>query len=198
MPVKAFHEAKQRLAGVLDPSERRRLAVWMADGVVRSAGETPVFVVCDDADVRAWAEEARATVCWTAQLGLNGAVDDGVRAVASAGFDHVIVTHADLPLATQLVSVARPGTATFVPDRRRDGTNVMAFPLQQQIPASYGVGSFARHWAAAAGQPREIRVDAQLSVDVDTASDLSHPLLSKVLPTWLPTIPANRFTQRPA
>jgi 2-phospho-L-lactate guanylyltransferase len=35
-------------------------------------------------------------VIWGAGLGLNGAVDDGVERITDAGFDHVVVSHADL------------------------------------------------------------------------------------------------------
>ena len=196
VPVKAFTEAKQRLATVLSDSERVRLARWLADGVVQSLGSTPVFVVCDDPDVRRWAEDSGATALWTAQLGLNRAVDDGVAAVAAAGFDHVVVTHADLPIPNGLVGTARAKTSTFVPDRRRDGTNVMAFPTASPVPAQYGPGSFRRHRTSAATATVEVRVDHHLSIDLDTPSDLTHPLLREVLPPWLPTIPVNRYTHR--
>ncbi len=198
VPVKAFTEAKQRLALVLSPSDRARLARWLADGVVQSLGATPVFVVCDDDEVRRWADDAGATALWTARLGLNGAVDDGVAAIAAAGFDHVVVTHADLPLPHGLVEIARPSTSTFVPDRRRDGTNVMSFPTALPITAQYGPGSFGRHRASAITSATEVRFDHHLSIDLDTPSDLTHPLLHEVLPSWLPTIPVNHFTrQRP-
>jgi 2-phospho-L-lactate guanylyltransferase len=199
VPVKAFTEAKQRLSAVLTPADRIRLAMSMAEGVVRASAPHRVFVVCDDAGVRDWAEALGATALWTAELGLNGAVDDGVTAVSRAGFEHVIVTHADLPLPVNLPEVARRDTITLVPDRRRDGTNVMSFPTSAPIPASYGANSFERHLEhASTHAPRtvEIRIDAELSIDIDTPSDLTHPILRKVLPTWLPTIQANRFTQR--
>ncbi len=197
VPVKAFAEAKQRLSDVLGPGDRSRLARWLADRVVRSVGDTPVFVVCDDVDVRRWAESVGATALWTAQLGLNGAVDDGVASVAAAGFDHVVVSHADLPLPTGLVGIARAGTSTFVPDRRRDGTNVMAFPTRSPIAAQYGPGSFRRHLAACTSAVSEVRFDHHLSIDLDTPLDLTHPLLREVLPPWLPTIPVNHYSNRP-
>ncbi len=198
MPVKAFTQAKQRLADVLSPDERHRLARSLAEGVLTSAAGIPVFVVCDDDEVRDWATSHGATALWTAELGLNGAVDDGVRSIAARGFDHVIVSHADLPLAAALPSVARQSTATFVPDAARDGTNVMSFPLDRPISASYGPGSFERHCTAAraGGISVEVRIDAQLALDIDTSSDLTHPLLREVLPPWLPTIPVNPFTHR--
>ena len=196
VPVKAFTQAKQRLASVLSSNDRIRLARWLADGVVRSVGSTPLFVVCDDAEVRGWARDVGATALWTARLGLNGAVDDGVAAIAADGFDHIVVSHADLPIPDGLVRLARPVTSTFVPDRRRDGTNVMSFPTRSPIAAAYGPGSFRRHLAAASTSTIEVRLDHHLSIDLDTPEDLTHPLLREVLPSWLPTIPANRFTHR--
>ena len=197
VPVKAFTQAKQRLADVLSPDERRRLARILAEGVLGVANDVPIFVVCDDEEVREWAMACGAKPLWTAELGLNGAVDDGVRSIAAQGFDHVIVSHADLPLPESLTSVARRGTATFVPDVVRDGTNVMSFPLDRPVPAAYGPGSFKRHCDSARtiGLPIEVRADARLALDIDVASDLTHPLLREVLPSWLPTIPVNPFTQ---
>lgn len=189
--------AKQRLSTVLGPSDRVRLAQWLADGVLTAVSNMDVFVACDDETVRSWALERGATPLWGAGLGLNGAVDDGVAQIAAAGFDHVTISHADLPFPSRLGSVARRGVTTIVPDQRRDGTNVMSFPTSAPIAAAYGANSFDRHLGAAisnADRQVEVRPDLHLSLDVDTRSDLAHPLTSEVLPPWLPTIPANRFT----
>jgi 2-phospho-L-lactate guanylyltransferase len=193
VPVKRFGAAKGRLAPALLPDQRAELARWMAAGVVAAAGELPVFVACDDEGVRTWAEDRGATVLWGPGLGLNGAIDDGVADLTRRGYDHVVIVHADLPLPGHLVSVPRPGVVTLVPDRRRDGTNAMAFPTNEPVTAGYGAGSFRRHLAdaLARGSTVEVRHDVELSLDVDTPADLAHPLLRKVLPSWLPTIPAS-------
>ena len=55
-------------------------------------------------------------------------------------------------------------------------------------------GSFSRHLDQALALdpvPVEVRSDPELSLDLDTARDLAHPLIAKVLPAWLPTNPAN-------
>lgn len=194
VPVKRFSAAKGRLTGVLGDSDRARLAEWMASGVLDVVAEIPTFVACDDEHVAAWASRMGAQVIWGGGLGLNGAVDDGVDHIAAHGFDHVLVSHADLALPGALLEVAREGCITLVPDRRHDGTNVMSFPAAHRLHASYGGGSFARHLAQAlamATVPVEVRSDPQLSLDLDTRRDLTHPLIAKVLPSWLPTSPAN-------
>lgn len=194
VPVKRFTAAKGRLTGVLADSDRARLAEWMASGVLEVVAEIPTFVACDDEQVAAWATRSGAHVIWGAGLGLNGAVDDGVQHITSSGYDHILVSHADLALPGALLDVAREGCITLVPDRRRDGTNVMSFPATHPLRAAYGGGSFSRHLtqALAAGSvPVEVRSDPQLSLDLDTPRDLAHPLIAKVLPSWLQTSRAN-------
>ena len=194
VPVKRFTAAKGRLTGVLADSDRARLAEWMASGVLDVVAEIPTFVACDDEHVAAWATRMGAHVIWGAGLGLNGAVDDGVDHITSSGYDHVLVSHADLALPDALRDVARAGCITLVPDRRHDGTNVMSFPAAHPLRAAYGGGSFERHLeqALAVGSvPVEVRSDPQLSLDLDTPRDLAHPLIAKVLPSWLPTSRAN-------
>lgn len=193
VPVKRFTAAKGRLTSVLDDSQRAHLAEWMAGHVLEVVAEMPTFVACDDEAVAEWADARGAQVIWGAGLGLNGAVDDGVSRITDAGFDHVLVSHADLARPAALLDVARAGTITLVPDRRCDGTNVMAFPLSHPLRAAYGGGSFARHLGQALRYDiaTEVRQDGDLSLDLDTERDLNHPLIREVLPTWLPTSPAN-------
>ena len=101
MPVKAFTAAKGRLSVILDRFARADLARWLAGRVVAAAGELPTFIACDDDEVAAWADEHGAEVLWSPGMGLNGAVDHGRATIAGKGFDHVIIAHSDLPLATR-------------------------------------------------------------------------------------------------
>ncbi|MFP5488110.1 MAG: NTP transferase domain-containing protein, partial [Acidimicrobiia bacterium] len=149
IPVKSFRAAKARLAGALSDAERAELARAMATRVVEAARPLPTFVACDHDEVAAFAEALGATVLWGPGLGLNGAVDHGVSTIAGKGFDHVVIAHGDLPLAADLGSLARSGEVVIVPDRRRDGTNVLARPCALALPAAYGPGSFRSHYAAA-------------------------------------------------
>lgn len=177
VPVKAFHAAKLRLAPALSPDARAVLARAMAGRVVAAAGALPVTVVCDDPEVRAWAEGLGATVAWTPGLGLDGAVAAGVEAVRVAGADRVVVAHADLPLATGLDHVVGVSGVILVPDRRRDGTNVVALPVGCGFRFAYGPGSFDRHRSEATrlGLAVDVRADAALGWDVDVPDDLRWP-----------------------
>jgi 2-phospho-L-lactate/phosphoenolpyruvate guanylyltransferase len=183
VPVKSFHAAKRRLAGWLSPAERERLARWMAERVIAAADPLPVFVACDDERVAEWAEAHGAHVSWGPGLGLNGAIDHGVDTMSGKGIDHVIVAHGDLPLASGLSRLAGTGHVVIVPDRRRDGTNVISRPTSVAIRSQYGAGSFARHITAALAlhAPVTVRRDARLAIDVDTIADCRHPDVAPLL-----------------
>ena len=194
IPVKDFRQAKARLAGVLSAADRIRLARWTAELVVASAAPLPVFVACDDRDVADWAESVGATVLWRPSVGLNAAVLDGIERLGVAGIEHAIVAHSDLPMRAPLAGVVLIGGIVLVPDGRSDGTNVLAVPTHSGFRPSYGSQSFHRHLAHAfeLGLPLRVQRDPLLALDIDTPSDLAHPLIAKALPKWLRTNPVNR------
>ena len=174
VPVKAFGEAKFRLASVLSAAERSDLARRMASHVVRAATPLPVTVVCDDADVALWAETVGAEVVWCPGTGLNGAVTRGVAALAARGVGEVVVAHGDLPGARGFAHLTGAGGVTAVPDRRADGTNVLCVPAGVGFGFSYGAGSFRRHSVEAARLGLSLRIcrDPDLTWDVDIPEDL--------------------------
>ncbi|MET0903877.1 MAG: 2-phospho-L-lactate guanylyltransferase [Acidimicrobiales bacterium] len=177
VPVKAFAQAKQRLADVLDATARRELAMAMAQTVLHAAGDLRTAVVCDDHEVRTWAEAQGAEVVWTPGLGLNGAVEAGIAHLARRGTERVVVAHADLPLATDLTWLTDSDAATFVPDRHHDGTNALCIPAGAGFVPAYGAGSFRVHRAEAArlGLVARLVPDAALGWDVDVPADLDVP-----------------------
>jgi 2-phospho-L-lactate guanylyltransferase len=174
VPVKAFRLAKQRLSGALDGDARATLARRMAAAVVTAAAPLPVWVVCDDGAVAVWAAQVGAGVLWRPGRGLDGAVHDGVGALAAEGWQRVVVAHADLPRAVRLDWVAAFPGVTIVPDRRDDGTNVISLPTSGGYRFSYGPGSFRRHAAEARRLGYAVRVvrEPSLGWDVDVPDDL--------------------------
>lgn len=184
IPVKAFHDAKVRLAPALDSYARTRLARAMAATVVRAAGPLATWIVCDDQDVANWAGDVGAKVIWTPGLGLNGAVTEAVAQLHAKNVERVLVSHADLPHATDLQPALGTTGVTLVPDRREDGTNVVSVPAAASFRFSYGPGSFLRHQTEAERLGLAVRVlrDDSLSWDVDVPADLDRPG-SPVVPT---------------
>ena len=174
VPIKAFRNAKGRLAPTVAPEARADLARMMAHRVLLAARPFTPFVVCDDDEVAGWAGEQDAEVLWTPGLGLNGAIDHASNVVAGKGFDHVVIAHGDLPLATTFEHVITGGVVTLVPDHRLDGTNVQTRPASAPLPAAYGAGSFRHHLTMALSVGVRVRVvtDPRLARDVDTIDDL--------------------------
>ncbi len=175
VPVKAFDLAKGRLAEALSATERARLAERMAAGVLQAAGELPSWVVCDSEEVASWATAHGAGVIWQRSPGLNGAIGDAVAFLDHQGVARVIIAHGDLPLATTLGWVGDFDGVTIVPDRRGEGTNVMAVPCGVGFRFAYGEDSARRHRAEAKRLSLPLRVvdDERLGWDVDTPEDLT-------------------------
>ncbi len=176
IPIKSFDVAKGRLAGALDLSQRAELARRMAAGVIAACHDLPTWVVCDDHAVAHLAVGNGANVLWRPSRGLNRAVTDGVEFLTTEGYERVVVSHADLPLARDLTWVAASGPGvTIVPDRRNDGTNVMAIPTGVGFEFAYGVGSADLHEAEAVRLGIECRriPNDELGWDVDLPEDLT-------------------------
>ena len=175
VPVKAFRDAKVRLAPAMSASERAELARTMATRVVESAAGLPVAVVCDDRDVATWARGLGALVIWEPGRGLNGAVQEGVARLGTAGARLVVVAAGDLPLARDLRWITEFAGVTIVPDRHQDGTNVISVPPAAGFTFSYGPGSFARHRDEAQRLRLPVRIvhSTPLGWDVDVPADLA-------------------------
>ena len=174
VPIKSFHDAKRRLERELDPAQRAELAKTMAATVLAAADPFPAYVVCDDDEVAAFAEEHGASVVWCPERGLNAAVQMGVEELRSLGIEEVVVSHGDLPFAESFTDLTGWHGVTLVPDRHMSGTNVAVVPTGAGFQWSYGLGSLNRHRAEALrlGLPLRINRVPSLGWDVDLPDDL--------------------------
>ena len=145
----------------------------MAETVIAAAHGLPVWVVTDDNEVADWAQEMHVATHRVGVSWLNAATTAAAAAAAAAGAARIIISHADLPSASDLRVVTGPGVA-IAPDRRRDGTNVMSLPTGTGFTFAYGPGSFVKHRAEAARLGLEFSevYDASLAWDVDSPADL--------------------------
>jgi 2-phospho-L-lactate guanylyltransferase len=176
IPIKAFEQAKDRLSGVLSTDQRALLARTTALGVLESVRGASVFVVCDNPEVSQWATSHGASVVSQSGAGLNAAVQEGISAAHE--YERVMIVHSDLPLPSRLGQLLGSGvasnTVTIVPDRHRDGTNVLIIPRDVGFKCQYGSKSFEAHKAEASklGLAIEIIEDDELALDIDTPDDL--------------------------
>ena len=173
VPIRSFDGALSRLTSVLGRSGCRDLMRRMAGRVVAAAGGWPVHVATDDTEVAAWAADRGVEVVPVGRPGLNVAVSVAVDRLAAAGVVRVVVAHADLALARSLRPAVGSGLV-IVPDRRRDGSNVLCVPADCGFRFSYGPGSFRRHVAEAGRLQLAVTVveDDALAADIDHPEDL--------------------------
>jgi 2-phospho-L-lactate guanylyltransferase len=203
IPVRAFDDAKSRLAEVLSPRERRDLASACARRVIGSIPGADVFVVCDDDEVARFAQDLGASAIRVDVDGLNAALTAGVPQVRTRRpMQPVIVAHADLPFVDRLRelwnSIADDvdnHSLMIVPDRHRMGSNVVIIgcDVLDRWRFAYGERSFSAHL----DQARDLGIEAividdeMLSLDLDTPQDLDDPrvmgLLDQLLPNRRPT-----------
>ena len=188
IPVKDFVNAKQRLSGVLSPSERRALSQAMVEDMLRCLQALPqlsgVLLVSDDpgAELLAYRYGASLITEARSQRGLNAAAAQGAAWLAQAGASHMLLLHGDLPcvraediarVAAGLANGAAP-LVRLVPDRRGEGTNGLLCSLPAPIMFDYGAHSLRahRHACHRGSIPVEVMPAPGLALDMDTPADL--------------------------
>ncbi len=186
LPAKDFADAKQRLAGVLDASERRDLFRAMFEDVLASlsavAALDGVLVVTRDKTAAALAMAHGAEVLEEAEnRGQTAAVEAGARRLADQGVAGIMTIPGDVPLAppAEIAQVlAAHGAApamTIVPALDSRGSNCIACSPPGLISFRFGNDSFKPHLGAAAEKgvtPTILRLPG-LGLDIDRPDDLA-------------------------
>ena len=186
LPVKRLDDAKQRLAALLEPAERRALMAAMFADVLAALRqvetEHELVVVTRDPEARRSAHAHGAhVVADRGGAGHSAAAALGIGTAVARGAERVVLIPGDCPLldAAELdellgLAPASGGQVVVVPDREGAGTNALLLEPPGIVAPSFGPGSRVRHLAAAgaAGVPVQIRRPASLTLDVDTPADL--------------------------
>jgi 2-phospho-L-lactate guanylyltransferase len=184
VPVKRFHEAKQRLAPGVDEERRLALAAAMFEDVLEaiSAARTIERTIVVSGDPLAQEIAAKAGAEVVPDPADEGHVEAALAGIARAeveGAGCVVLHPGDCPLLDQreldrlLTAVPDPYVA-IVPDRHGKGTNALVLTPPTAIRPAFGEGSCARHVAAAreAGIPFAVEELDSLGLDLDTPADL--------------------------
>jgi len=190
IPVRRFEDGKTRLADVLSPAQRTQLSRLCATEVLRASSRFTRCVVSDDDDVCSWARQFGAVPVPVEVQGLNASLSAALPVIVSGhSADFVAVVHADLPLVDGLDEVISRAVIDdrplIVTDRHGDGTNVLVARADhiEAVGFHYGPGSADRHVAefSRIGLECAVIIHDTLSIDLDTAADLDHPLVQPVI-----------------
>jgi len=185
IPIKDPANAKTRLAPLLSPDERRRLAWAMFEDVSRAVASTTkadrVYLVSNFAPA---IEHARrlgwAVLVEAAQSSESASIDWASDVLAERGIDAVLRLPADLPLvraedidALLAIEVSAPA-ALLVPSREGTGTNAILRTPPSLFPSRFGPNSLALHRAEAARLGLECRIvnNQRIALDIDEPADL--------------------------
>jgi 2-phospho-L-lactate guanylyltransferase len=185
VPMKSLSRAKERLAPVLAPHERRALAQAMLEDVLACLAALPalagIAVATRDPAIGALARRYGARPIESEQgAGPNAAIGAAARVLAGEGAGGMLALPGDVPLATseevaRLLAGHGPAPAvSLVPAAADRGTNALLCTPLDAIPLCFGRGSFARHHDAAArrGIAARILPLPGLGLDIDRPGDL--------------------------
>jgi len=185
LPIKDLHQAKQRLAPLLNPQERFGLAQAMLADTIRAVRGVQraerIFVVTNYLPaIKAAEENGWELLREEQQISESVSVDAASKHCAECGVTALLRLPLDVPLvqATDIdellaVECAAPALV-IVPSRDGTGTNAILRMPPTLFPSHFGNGSFAKHCGEAqrAGAQILVRRNAHLEMDVDDEADL--------------------------
>ena len=186
VPIKELDGAKQRLAPLLSPAQRRALIEVMMsevlEAVVTTRGLAGVIVVTLDPQATALANRLGARVVTDgARDGHTGSVTAGLRLLAREGRGGMITLPADIPAVTSqemslVLGAHLPGPAfTISPAHDHLGSNTVICSPPDAVPLRFGDNSYYPHLDAAQRCGIEPMVIHQpgIAMDIDHPADLA-------------------------
>jgi 2-phospho-L-lactate guanylyltransferase len=183
IPVKSLQFAKGRLAHIFTMPERQALVLAMLGDVLAALRATAALngmvVVSRDAEVLALAARSGASALLERADDLNGAFAQAATFAELSGATRILALPADLPLITPaeitglIASGTESGGVALAPSRD-GGTNGLYRPVAAALPFLFGVGSLARHMAAARERGLATRLFRApgLELDIDRPDDM--------------------------
>jgi 2-phospho-L-lactate guanylyltransferase len=196
IPVKGFHNAKQRLSPLLDGAEREKLAEIMFRDVLRQVARArglveTVVVTGDDEVSRIAASLGARVIRQQYERGETDAVDFARGELAAIGREAVLIIPGDMPLVRSedierlLAEAPEKGPAPFallVPSHDRMGTNALLLAPPDVIRLRFGYDSFNYHMSQVSkrGLPIRFIENERIALDIDEPRDLERFLACDV------------------
>lgn len=183
VPIKELDGAKQRLAPLLSPAQRRALIeVMMGEvleavaGAKRLAG---ILVVTLDPQATALAERLGARIVTDgARDGHTGSVTAGLALLAREGRGGMMTVPADIPAATAaefdaVLAAHQPGPSFTISPAHDDlGSNAVICSPPDSVPLRFGDNSYFPHLDAA----RRCGIEPTILRQPGIAMDIDHPV----------------------
>ena len=189
VPFREAAEAKQRLAGRLNPAQRQQLAHTMFEDVLAALLNAPelasiLVVTTDQSAAQAATRHGAETSDEAGRDGHTAAVAAASRRLAERGL-HMLTLPADIPLvqpedirrllAAHATNIAGSDRGfTIVPAHDERGSNAIVCSPARAVPLRFGDDSFFPHLAAAKAcgiEPRVVQLQ-NIALDIDTPEDL--------------------------
>lgn len=189
IPVKDLSNAKERLAPILSPDERKELAWLMLTGVMEAVAGLPKswgkVIVTSYEPAKALAGRMHFQVLSESrQISESDSVDSASAQLQDGGVEGVLRVPLDLPLIARedlerVLTVAEEGyAAVLVPSFDGTGTNALYRSPPTLFPSCFGENSLALHrqHAERLGARFTVEEVPSLALDIDTAGDLDELL----------------------
>jgi 2-phospho-L-lactate guanylyltransferase len=182
--IKDFTTAKSRLAPVLEPQPRRRLAEMTAARALDAAlAVAPTLAVCGSVEAADLARlRGAALVVEPSPRGQNPAAMRGLAEVVERGAASALLLSSDLPLVDEaalrrmLARTETPGSLVVAaPAEGRQGTNALYLRPPGDFSLHFGEASLPKfaEEARLRGRPFIVHDDPSLALDLDEPSDLT-------------------------
>jgi 2-phospho-L-lactate guanylyltransferase len=181
VPIKNFRHAKSRIAGNVTETVRVAIAQWCAQNTVSALSKhLTTYALCDDPETFTRLRDLGISSLFSAQGGLNEAVNFALSWGRKRGFGYQIITHSDLPLVSQetvsqTLEEIDKSCVTLISDRWQKGTNLIGVPSDIGVKTHFGSESFAKHIEGLGGSV-DVSVVRSLpfEIDLDTYEDLTY------------------------
>ena len=183
MPIKAFKDAKLRLADVLSPGQRAHLSYLMLDDILTTlstSGDVEgVTLVSSDISVATLARQYQ--VDFFSTLIDGGYSHDALEAITSRqeeNVDIMAIIPSDVPYLSHAdlshLNLGHEEGMTLCPAIMDGGTNALIFSPPLRVPLMFGVDSLRKYQSEAqrCDVPVKIEQIPGLQLDIDRPADL--------------------------
>ncbi len=183
LPVKSLHNAKRRLAPVMDARERMLFSQLMLhdvlDALVRAASVQGITMISSDPLVAGIASEYSLDIMMAeADSGYSRDAMNGIRHLATTGVERIAIIPSDVPQLVpaelDVLNESAHNTIVMCPASVDGGTNALVFTPPLGIPLLYGHDSLNKHLQAAKSRDMDVNILhlPGLEHDIDRPEDL--------------------------